>query len=56
MVEPNPITYRMLFGNSDPRGDSIVTCNCNWDEGHEANCDIVLVWEYIREHRYDKII
>lgn len=58
MVEPNPITYRMLheeaagmplclefFTISGINPDAPVTCNCNFDEGHEASCDIVAVWE-----------
>lgn len=55
VYDPNPITYRQLhehlagyalteefFKLSNINPDAPVTCNCNWDEGHEAHCDIVL--------------
>lgn len=54
MNEPTPITYRMLhehfagyglnetfFTLSKIDPDAIVRCNCNFDNGHEINCDIV---------------
>jgi len=56
MIEPNPITYRMLHehfagyglcdeffsvSNIDP--DAVVTCSCRWNQGHEATCDLVAV-------------
>jgi len=52
--EPTPITYRMLHEDAAGMGlcgeffavsgidpDAIVSCNCNWDSGHEMRCDIV---------------
>jgi hypothetical protein len=54
MIEPTPVTYRMLHEDAAGMGlcdeffeinhidpDAIVTCNCNWDAGHEATCDMV---------------
>lgn len=61
LKDPNPITYRMLhedaagmglcpefftISNIDP--EAAVTCNCNWDAGHEPNCDMVAVFELRR--------
>ncbi len=50
----NLITYRILHEHFAGMGlcdqfftinkinpDEIVKCNCNFDEGHEPNCDIV---------------
>ena len=54
MIEPTPITYRMLHEDAagmplsqgffllsgiDP--DAPVKCNCAFDVGHQAWCDIV---------------
>lgn len=57
-IEPNPITYRMLHEEAAGMGlceefftvsginpDAPVTCNCNFDAGHEAFCDIVAAYE-----------
>lgn len=54
MIEPNPITYRMLFEDAAGMGlsdvffiisgldpDATVVCNCDWDGGHQEGCDIV---------------
>src|SRR4051812_21639399 len=54
MTEPSPITYRMLHEDAAGMGlapeffvisginpDAPVVCNCQWDEGHQATCDIV---------------
>lgn len=61
LKDPNPITYRMLhddaagmdlcpeffaISNIDP--DATVTCNCNWDAGHEPHCNIVAAIELRR--------
>lgn len=61
MIEPNPITYRMLHNaaagytlseeffttnNIDP--NAIVKCNCNFYEGHENWCDIVSAHNLIK--------
>ena len=64
MVEPTPITYRMLHEHAagmalsaeffeisgiDP--DAPVVCNCNWDGGHEPTCDIVAANELLMGKR-----
>lgn len=62
MVEPNPITYRMLYEDAAGMGlcdefftisginpDAPVRCNCKFDEGHEAACDIVAAHELRRK-------
>lgn len=54
MIEPKPITYRMLheecagmglcpefFAISGINPDAPVVCNCKWDSGHEPTCDLV---------------
>lgn len=54
MIDPNPITYRMLHEDAAGMGltsefftvsginpDAVVKCNCQWDAGHEAHCDLV---------------
>ena len=55
LVDPNPITYRMLHEDAAGMGlctefftvsgidpDAAVTCNCTiFDMGHEATCDLV---------------
>lgn len=54
MIEPNPITYRMLHEHAAEMGlcaeffsingidpDAPVECNCNFDEGHEPGCYLV---------------
>lgn len=58
MIEPNPITYRMLHEEAAGMGlcpefftisginpDAPVTCNCNFEEGHEPTCDMVAAFE-----------
>lgn len=58
MVEPRPVTYRMMheycagmglcpefFTISGIDPDAMVKCNCNWDLGHEPHCDIVTAHE-----------
>jgi hypothetical protein len=56
--DPNPITYRMLHEDAAGYGlapefftvsgidpDAPVTCNCKFDEGHEAHCNLVAAHE-----------
>ena len=54
LVLPLAVTYRELHEDAAGMGfdaaffavskidpDAAVKCNCDWDEGHHANCDIV---------------
>lgn len=41
MIEPTPVTYRMIGRLDVVNPDAVVTCNCRWTAGHEAACDIV---------------
>jgi hypothetical protein len=63
MIEPNPITYRMLhehvagmglcpefFTVSGINPDAAVVCNCAFNEGHEPSCDIVAAMN-LRMHK-----
>lgn len=62
MNEPNPITYRMLHEDVAGMGlcdeffrvsgidpDAVVTCNCEFNNGHELCCDMVAVAELRRK-------
>ena len=62
MSAANPITYRMLheeaagmglcaefFAQSGIDPDASVACNCKFDEGHEATCDIVAAHELLKK-------
>lgn len=64
LVEPSPITYRMLhedaagmglciefFSVSGINPDAPVICNCDWDEGHQPSCDLVAANELRRRMR-----
>lgn len=54
MVEPNPVTYRMLGMTAEvPNPDAPVTCSYTFDEGHEPDCDIVKAHDYKMEHRFE---
>jgi hypothetical protein len=55
MVEPNPITYRMIGKLDVPDPDAVVVCNCRWDEGHEPTCDIVEANRIILGRAYKKL-
>lgn len=61
-VDPNPITYRMLYEDAAGMGlcdeffiinridpDAVVKCNCKFYEGHESVCDIVAAHELRRK-------
>lgn len=56
-IDPNPITYRMLHEYAAGMGlcAEFFTVsgidNCNFDEGHEAHCDIVTAYEIRRQRR-----
>lgn len=58
MIEPLPITYRMLHEDAAGMGlcdeffavsgidpDAVVKCSCHFDAGHEPHCDIVAARE-----------
>jgi len=50
-VDPSPITYRILLSDAEIRARGLdpsapVTCNCHFDEGHEATCDLVAAHAY----------
>lgn len=57
LKESQPITYGMLSKTELSRKDfqricnfnpdEPVKCNCKWDGGHEAHCDIVAAHELI---------
>ena len=62
--DPNPITYRMLHEEAAGMGlcaeffrisgidpDAPVRCNCDFDEGHEAGCDLVAAHDLRRRSR-----
>lgn len=62
IVEPNPITYRMLHEDAAGMGlcpeffeisgidpEAPVVCNCKWDAGHEPTCDIVAAMKLRRK-------
>ncbi len=49
MIEPTPVTYRDINRTRQARNpDAVVVCNCIWDGGHEAHCDIVAANRYLR--------
>lgn len=62
MSAASPVTYRDLHEEAAGMGlcdeffrvskidpNATVRCNCNWDEGHEAHCDMVLANKIIRQ-------
>jgi hypothetical protein len=40
-----------FFTVSGINPDAVVVCNCQWDAGHEAHCNIVAANEIIRSRR-----
>lgn len=67
--DPNPITYREMhehfagmglcaefFTVSKINPDAPVTCNCEWDGGHEEKCDMVSAHEVMQARRKNNTV